>query len=69
MLSVDVEKQLPFPAFHKSIMHRNSIDAAEDYGRVKIFISEGFNILAGGKVRFRPISHVACFSFLHAPLG
>lgn len=45
------------------------LDFKNDYGRIKVFITEGIQIFTAGRGAFRPVAPVATFSFTHAPLG
>lgn len=57
-----------FPAFHKELLSQSYWNAGDDFGRIKLVISEGFarEHLA---YPYERVKNVAAFSFQHAPLG
>ncbi|KAH8602778.1 hypothetical protein B0O99DRAFT_587853 [Bisporella sp. PMI_857] len=69
---IDLDKygnneKLQFPAFHKEILSQSYWSAADDMGRIKIVISEGFQ---GSEppITFARVKNIVSFSFQHAPL-
>ena len=60
---------LRFPPFHQAMLTQNWWSAAEDVGRIKVLLSEGFASGQGPPLDFRRVKNVVCFSFQHAPLG
>jgi hypothetical protein len=61
-------EKLKFPTFHRELLAQNYWNAGDDFGRVKIVISEGFSRdhLA---YPFEQVRNIVSFSFQHAPLG
>ncbi|KAL8738113.1 MAG: hypothetical protein Q9181_001060 [Wetmoreana brouardii] len=59
---------LRFPPFHQEMLTQSWWSAGEEFGRVKVIISEG---LAGGQQPsgFRRVKNIVAFSFQHAPLA
>lgn len=62
-------ENLRFPPFHRAIMSETHWDATEDLGRIKIELSQGYQVERDGKVIFHKHSNVVCYSFQPAPLG
>jgi len=62
-------KPLAFPPFHRTVLSRRDWDIADDLGRIKVLISEGFQTTERSGVHFQPVRNVACFSFHPAPMG
>jgi len=62
-------KPLVFPRFHRTVLSRRDWDIADDLGRIKVLIMEGYHIPNDLETRFQPVRTVACFSFHAAPMG
>lgn len=61
-------KKLEFPAFHRELLLQSYWNPGDDFGRVKVMVSEGFprdNI----SMPFERVKNLVTFSFQHAPLG
>ncbi|KUJ22447.1 uncharacterized protein LY89DRAFT_762652 [Mollisia scopiformis] len=72
-LSIDLDKhgdfeRLKFPAFHRELLSQSYWNPADDLGRLKIVISEGFS-REGLTYPFERIKNIISFSFQHAPLA
>lgn len=61
-------ERLRFPRFHKELLHQDRWDAADDVGRIKIIITEGFP-RDSPSVPIERVKNVVAFSFQHAPLS
>lgn len=61
-------ERLKFPTFHRELLSQSYWNPADDLGRVKVVISEGFS-REGLTYPFERIKNVVSFSFQHAPLG
>lgn len=61
-------ESLKFPSFHRDLLTQSHWSAADDYGRIKLVISEGFP-RESLSMPFERIKNVVAFSFQHAPLG
>lgn len=59
---------LKFPLFNKEILQQNYWSPADDLGRIKIVISEGFP-RDSLTMPIERVKNVVAFSFQHAPLG
>jgi hypothetical protein len=59
---------LKFPPFHQEVLQQEYWSAADDFGRVKIIISEGFP-RDSLTLPIERMKNIVAFSFQHAPLG
>ncbi|KAE8452158.1 hypothetical protein EG329_001625 [Mollisiaceae sp. DMI_Dod_QoI] len=71
-LSIDLDKhgdfeKLRFPTFHRELLSQSYWNPADDLGRVKVVIAEGF-AREGLAYPFERIKNIVSFSFQHAPL-
>jgi hypothetical protein len=63
----DVEP-LTFPEFHPELLAQNFWNAGDEFGRIKVIISEGFP-RDSASMPFERVKNLVAFSFQHAPLG
>jgi hypothetical protein len=61
-------EKLKFPTFHRELLSQDYWSAGDDFGRIKLIISEGFT-REHLTYPYERIKNIACFSFQHAPLG
>jgi hypothetical protein len=61
-------KALRFPYFRHELLYQNHWSAADDTGRIKIIISEGFP-RDSPAVPLDRVKNIVAFAFQHAPLG
>ncbi|KAG9248820.1 hypothetical protein BJ878DRAFT_264759 [Calycina marina] len=71
-LGVDIDKygnneKLQFPPFHEELLKQSYWNAADDLGRLKVVISEGFQGRTS-PILFERMKNIVSFSFQHAPL-
>lgn len=59
---------LRFPSFRQELLRQNHWNPADDFGRIKIVISEGFP-RDSLSMPMERVKNVVAFSFQHAPLG
>lgn len=59
---------LRFPLFHQELLEQNSWSLADDFGRIKIVVSEGFP-RDSSSLPIERVKNIVAFSFQHAPLG
>lgn len=59
---------LRFPQFRQELLQQNFWSAADNLGRIKIIISEGFP-RDSMTLPLERVKNVVAFSFQHAPLG
>lgn len=59
---------LRFPSFRQELLRQNHWNPADDFGRIKIVISEGFP-RDSLSMPIERVKNVVAFSFQHAPLG
>ena len=59
---------LRFPPFYPEVLSRNWWNAAENMGRIKVIIAEGFGNTQPEPV-FERVKNIVCYNFQHAPLG
>lgn len=59
---------LKFPAFHHELTTQSFWNAADDLGRIKVVIAEGFP-RDSVTLPLERVKNVVVFSFQHAPLG
>ncbi|KAH7312635.1 hypothetical protein B0I35DRAFT_356535 [Stachybotrys elegans] len=59
---------LTFPSFHEELLQQNYWSPADDLGRIKLVLSEGFprNSVS---MPIERVKNIVAFSFQHAPLG
>ena len=63
-------ERLRFPPFHSELLDQDWWNAEENLGRIKVVISEGIEKgQVQGKLQFRPLANLVCFSFQPAPIG
>ncbi|KAH8676660.1 hypothetical protein BGZ60DRAFT_371700 [Tricladium varicosporioides] len=71
-LSMDLDKhgefeKIRFPTFHKELLSQSHWNAGDDFGRIKVVISEGFS-RDNMSYPFERVKNLVSFSFQHAPL-
>lgn len=59
--------QLRFPPFHTEVLTQTWANPAQNVGRIKVIIAEGFNHGLGMSA-FEKTKNLVSFSFQHAPL-
>jgi hypothetical protein len=58
--------RLRFPNFHSELLSQSYWNPADDLGRLKVVLAEGFS---GEQFGFERVKNLVAFSFQHAPLG
>jgi hypothetical protein len=59
---------LRFPSFREELLRQSYWSPADDIGRIKIIISEGFP-RESLSMPLERVKNIVAFSFQHAPLG
>lgn len=59
---------LRFPPFRNEVLHQSYWNPADDFGRIKVILSEAFP-RDSLSVPVQRVKNIVAFSYQHAPLG